>query len=83
MKAVFIFDISYGQEVFIPHILRQKHYPDSCKFYDPIISICLDGIPDDRKQYFYFQNVDRIAEYKKYNKTAEVYEKFFGSDTKN
>ena len=48
-------------------MLRQKHYPDSCKFYDPIIAIILDGIPDDRKQFFYFQNQDRIAEYKKYN----------------
>lgn len=67
IKNLFIFDVSYGQEVFIPEQLSQKDYPLSCKFYDPIISIIKDGIPDDRKQYFFFNNKDRIAEYKKYN----------------
>jgi uncharacterized protein YegL len=66
--------------VFIPEELSQKDYPNSCKFYDPIIAIIKDGIPDDRKQYFFFNNKDRIAEYKKYNFLEQLSDKWFNQD---
>ena len=83
IKWLFIFDISYGQEVYIPETLNQKSYPDSCKFYDPIIAICLEGISMSRKQFFHSQNEDKILEFKKYHLAEQVYDQIFGADTKN
>ena len=81
-KAMFVFDIQNGQEVFTPDELGQNGYPQSYQFYDPIMRIIQEDMPDERKQFFYSKKVDKLELYKQYNFKEKLYDRLFNGDKK-
>ena len=55
-KYLFVFEVEYGQEVYIPHELNQDRLPHSFRYYDPIIRFVEDNISEDRREFFLLKN---------------------------
>jgi hypothetical protein len=77
---IFMLEVQQGQESFIPKELCQDSLPKCYKFYDPILLIIQDKIPEDRKEYFYSRNCLNLKNYKDNDTKAILYQKFLAGD---
>lgn len=73
-------DVSQGQESFIPTELCQDNLPRCYKFYDPILLIIQERIPEDRKEYFYSRNKLNFKNYNDNDLKAKLFQQFFAGD---
>lgn len=65
-KKLFIIEIEGGNDGYIPVELSLKKFPMSFKYYDPIIVIIKNMMPQVRKQYYGLKNALQL---------------YFGNDT--
>lgn len=45
-KELFMLEVETGKEVFIPVELSEDHFPNSMRYYDPIMAIVQENISD-------------------------------------
>ena len=55
-KFLFVHEIEYGGDVFIPNELSQDRLPHAFRYYDPILSFVQDNIDDDKRLYYLLKN---------------------------
>ena len=55
-KFLFVHEIEYGSEVFIPNELSQDRLPYSFRYYDPILNFVQDNITDDKRDFYLLKN---------------------------
>ena len=55
-KVLFVHEIEYGSEVFIPNELSQDRLPYTFRYYDPILNFVQDNITDDKRDFYLLKN---------------------------
>ena len=79
-KKLFVNEIEFGQEVFIPHRLCDPSLPKSFMFYDPIVLIIQDLVSDERKEFFHSQNLLNYKNFKNNSLKFYLYDKLIGAE---
>ena len=51
-KYLFVHEIEYGGEVYIPNELSQDMLPHSFRYYDPIMTFVQDNMDDDKRDFY-------------------------------